>query len=527
MAVDEQAYVFVEEGKEFTFGEYKYTVDQCAKGLLSMGFRKGDSLMIFCPNTTSWWIIFSACARIGVMSASVHPGYSKQEFFNAMDKVKAKAIFIPEKFKTLHFYQNLCKWIPEITTSAPGQVCSKQHPNLTMVICDANRPLPGTVHVSEVFAGGNANLQAVEAEMCCDDPLTVIFTSGTTGAAKAACLTHHSFINNVRIAHRNLTAGDTEASTKLLCPLPFFHVFGLLNMFHPLISHTPTIVPAVGYDQLQTMKAIHEYRCTQMSGSPTMYIDLLNHPERSKYDLSSMKRCIMGGAICTPEIRQQVEENFGNETMALIGYGSTETSTVATSIKPTDPPKKRLQTVGKPIAHTEIKIANPETGVELPCGETGEIWIRGFNIFSGYIDEEAKTKEVLTSTRWYRSGDIGTMDSEGFIYVVGRLKDLIIRGGENVHPIDIEIELDAHPAVEQSQVVGVPDKRMGEEICAFVSLKENKNATAEELRDFLKGKIAYFKIPKYFLFEHDLPKTAIGKVQKHKLREKAIEELGL
>ncbi|OQR70934.1 acyl-CoA synthetase family member 2 [Tropilaelaps mercedesae] len=524
-APDKLAYIFVEESKRFTFAEFHHAVEKCATGLLGMGLKKGDSFMIFCPNTANWWILFAACAKIGVLTASVHPGYSKQEFLNALDKVKVKAIFIPEKFKTLHFYENLCKWMPELAKSAPGQLSSARYPELRTVIVDSDHALPGTVNVNDVLAGDQVDLEAAESDTSCDDSLTVIFTSGTTGAAKAACLTHHSFINNMLLT--NNTLHTTERSNlKVVSSLPFFHVFGLMNASIPLVSHGMTVFPSIGYDQVMLMKAIQEYGCTEMLGSPTMYVDLLNHPERPKYDLSSLKRCIMGGSICTTEMRRMVEEGFGG-VVALAGYGATEVSTVATVLRESDPLEKRMHTVGKPLAHTEIKVANVNTGVEVPCGEAGEIWIRGFHLFRGYLGERNKTDEVLTSTRWYRTGDLGVMDADGFVSIVGRLKDLIIRGGENIHPIDIEVELDSHPAVAESHVVAVPDDRLGDEICAVVVLNDGHEISEEQLREHLKDKIAYYKMPKYFLFEYDVPKTAIGKAQKNKLRKIAVEKLGL
>ncbi|XP_003741506.1 acyl-CoA synthetase family member 2, mitochondrial [Galendromus occidentalis] len=520
---DKVAYTFVESNRSFTFGEFREHVDRCAKGLLAAGLSKGDTLLIFAPNIPNWLLIFAACSKLGVVSASVHPAYSKPEFFNAIEKVKPKAIFIPDEFKTIKFYGNLCKWIPELATSSPGQLSSAQFPSIKTVIVESEKTLPGTVNMKEISQGGNADLEAAEAKVGCDDPLTVIFTSGTTGSAKAASLIHHGFINNCQIVTDIMVR--TEDQPCIMNPLPLFHVFGLLSATIPILSDYRTIFPAIGYDQIAIMKSIQDYKCTRMTGSPTMFIDLINHPERSKYDMSSLVYCTMGGSICTTETRKLVEETFG--CLSLTGYGSTETSTVCSLIRPDDPPEKRMVSVGRPLPHVEMKIADPETGVEVPCNETGEVWIRGFNIFNGYLGEEAKTKDVITPSRWYRSGDIGTMDDEGYFNIVGRLKDLIIRGGENIHPIDVEVELDSHPAVEESHVIGVPDKRLGEEVCAVIVLRDGAEASPEELRAYLKDKVAYFKIPKYFLFELDVPKTAIGKAQKNKMREAATKKLGL
>lgn len=527
VAGNKTAYHFVaENNREVTFSQLQADVYSCCQGLLAADIKKGDSVLIMSPNSYNWAIMFSALAKLGILSASVHPAYTQQELTNAINKVKCKAIYIPESFQVLKFYENLCKWIPELSSSAPGQLNSAQFPFLKTVIADSNRNLPGTINMREIMEGGVASVEDAEAKVGCDDPLTVIFTSGTTGSAKAAVINHHGFINNAVIVTNMVrrTRGNAQA---IVCnPLPLFHVFGLMTAVgQTLIGQQQVVFPSMGYDQVAMLKSIQDYGCTELSGSPTMYVDLIHHPRRQEFDLSSLKFCMMGGNICTPEVREFVKTNLNVDV--LVGYGATETSTVASVVRSDDPEDKKMTTVGRPIEHVEMKVADPETGRELPVGEAGEVWIRSFNIFNGYLGEEEKTKEVMTSSRWYRTGDVGTMDSDGYFTICSRLKDLVIRGGENIHPIDVESLLDNHPAVSEAHVIGVPDKRMGEELCAWIVLNDGAQVTAQQLQDFLRDKLAYFKIPRYFIFDDDVPKTAIGKAQKNKMRITATKKLGL
>ncbi|CAN7991290.1 unnamed protein product, partial [Ixodes pacificus] len=517
-------WVFMNESLEVTFAEYKKDVDQVCRGLLSAGFEKGDSVAIWSPNTYNWVVFYGAMAKAGIVSACVHPAYTAAEFERCLVKVGCKGIYIPESFKTLKYYQTLCNLIPELKDSKPGQINSNKYPYLKCVIVDSDKALPGCVTSKEIFQGGNSNLGEAEKKVGIDDPLTIVFTSGTTGHPKAAMLSHHGFVNNTMVYHyRN----PLDTVVTLCNPLPFFHVYGMtLALGQPVVRGQKVVIPNPGYDTHDVLKAIHTYRCTEVAGAPTMITDMISHPERSKYDLSCLTKVVMGGNIVTTEVRKLAEKEFPHAKV-WTGYGATETTTATTLVSELDPDSKRFNTVGRPLAFVELKIADPNTGVETPVNEPGEIWVRGHNIFLGYYGDEEKTREAITPARWYKTGDLGTLDEDGYLSIIGRLKDMVIRGGENIYPIEIEAVLNTHPAIEECLVIGLPDERMGEELCAWVVLKPDAKATDAELQEFCKGKLSHFKVPRYFVYEADYPKTAIGKAQKNLMRDAARKKFNL
>ncbi|XP_064470321.1 medium-chain acyl-CoA ligase ACSF2, mitochondrial-like [Ornithodoros turicata] len=422
-------WIFSKECKHITYGEYKNDVDKACRGLLAAGLQKGNPVALCSPNTYHWLVMYGALAKSGIVSACIHPSCTPSELETCLKKADCAGIYVPESFETIKYYQLLNDMIPELKNSPPGQLRSKR----------------GCINLRDIFDGGSSDIVEVEKNVSFDDPLTIIFTSGTTGTPKAAAISHHGFVNNVVAYHY-----------------------------------------------------------------------------RNPFDRCAVT---MGGTVCTTDSRKLVGEKYN--AAVVVGYGATETSTVACVAAYTDPEVKKMTTVGKPLPFTEAKIADPLTGKETSINEPGEVWIRGHNVFLGYYGEEAKTREVITPARWYKTGDIGTMDEDGYVTITGRSKDVVIRGGENVYPVEVEGVLNGHPDVHEAFVLGVPNERMGEELCAWIVPKESSNIKDEELREHCKGKISRFKTPKYFVHEREYPKTSIGKPKKQEMRTLAVKKLGL
>ncbi|XP_077537770.1 medium-chain acyl-CoA ligase ACSF2, mitochondrial-like isoform X1 [Haemaphysalis longicornis] len=520
---DSVGWAFVQEDKECTFAQFQEQVDKLARGLLSIGFGKGDTLAIWSPNTFNWVLIAGAMAKVGIVSASIHFALTASEVERCLNTVDFKGIYIAEPFKVFDYYEVLCSLVPELRNSKPGELDSKKYPSLKTVIADGDRKLPGCFSLRELAEGGKADLQAAQEQVGMDDPFTIVFTSGTTGNPKAAVLSHHSFVNNViALDHR------VQFSQENICcnPLPFFHVYGLsVVLGRTLVPGMKSVVPSPSFDLAATLKAIQQHRCTDISGSPTMYLDIINSPLRKHYDISSLQRAETGGNIVTPAVRKLIREKLN--VPVRVGFGASELTAAMTIVSEHDPDDKQIHTVGRPLAYLEMKIADPVTGREQPVHTPGEVWCRGHNVFLGYYNDEQKTRECMTNAGWYKTGDVGVMDEDGYVTIVSRIKDVVIRGGENIFPGEVEDVLNTYPAVHESLVIGVPDERMGEEVCAWVVLKEGANVTDDELKEYCKDKLTRFKIPRYFIYNPNVPRTPIGKAQKAKMRPLATEMLGL
>lgn len=520
---DRVGWAFVQEGRLCTYAEYKDQVDRLAQGLLSAGFAKSDPLMIWSPSTFNWTLVAGAAAKAGVLSASTHFGLTPPEFEKCLTTVNFKGIYIPRPFKSFNYYEMLCSLIPELKDSPPGQLKSKKHPSLTTVIIDSDQSVPGCVSLRDLMQGGEADLQAAQKNVTAGDPFTIVFTSGTTGAPKAAVLSHSNFINNVLMYDQR--AKLTQA-TVMCNPLPFFHVYGLsVVLARPLVLGVNAVVPAPAYDAAAVLKAIQEHRCTELCGSPTMFLDIINTPLRKQFDISSLQRGESGGTVVTPAIRSLVREKLN--VSLRVGYGTSELTLAAIVTSNDDPDDKQLNTVGRPLAGLEVKIVDPTTGAELPVGTPGEVWGRGPNVFLGYYNDEQKTKEAMTPDGFYKTGDVGVMDDDGFVTIISRLKDVVNRGGEKVYPTEVEELFHTHPAIQECHILGVPDGRLGEEVCAWIVLKPDAKVTDGELKEYCKGKLSHFKIPRYFIYDANVPKTPIGKPQKARMRLLASKELGL
>ncbi|XP_056221819.1 medium-chain acyl-CoA ligase ACSF2, mitochondrial [Seriola aureovittata] len=526
---DREALVFLEGGVRKTFAQFQQDVDQAAAGLLALGLKKGDRLGMWGPNTYEWVLFQFATAKAGIILVSVNPAYQLQEVEFALQKVGCKVVVCPTQFKSQKYCDMLRRICPEIESSSPSDIKSARLPDLRSVIVLDSRQ-PGMLHLDDVMQAGSSQyvqqLQDLQKKLSFDDPINIQFTSGTTGAPKGATLSHHNIVNDAYFVGRRV-GYHWRPDTRICLPVPLYHCFGSVGGGMCMAVHgTSLIFPSAGYDGKANIAALESERCTFIYGTPTMYVDMVNQLDLPKYDLSSVEAGIMAGSPCPPELVKKVISVMGIKEIT-IGYGTTENSPVTFCGATTDNMERKSETVGFIIDHLEAKIVNPTTREVVPLGMLGEIMIRGFAVMLAYWGDKAKTEECITETGWYKTGDIGSLDAYSYLRIEGRIKDMIIRGGENVYPAEIEQFLHTHPKVKEAQVVGIEDARMGEEICACIKLVDGQECTAEEIKAFCKGQIAHFKIPRYVLFVSSYPLTITGKIQKNKLREESEKQLGL
>ena len=513
---DREALVVRQQNVRWSWGELGRRVDDLAAGLLSLGLERGDRVGIWAPNRSEWTLAQFATAKAGLILVNVNPAYRRSELEYAMNKVECKALILAPALKTSNYL--------EITDDL---VKANKLPHLRHIVRLGAEKTPGMLNFDDVAtAGGNAErmkLAELGPKLQFDDAINIQFTSGTTGHPKGATLSHHNILNNGYFVAEGLKLTPDD---RLCIPVPLYHCFGMVMGNLGCLTHGATMVyPAEAFDPLATLQAIAEERCTALYGVPTMFIAQLDHPEFAKFDLKSLRTGIMAGSPCPIEVMKKVQSQM-NMSEVTIAYGMTETSPVSTQCATDDPVERRVSTVGQVLPHIEIKIVDPE-GKAVPRGETGEFCTRGYSVMKGYWNDAEKTRDAIDEAGWMRTGDLATMDEEGYVNIVGRLKDMVIRGGENVYPREIEEFLYSHPKIQDVQVIGVPDPRYGEEICAWIKLKAGQSATPEEIREFCKGQIAHYKIPRYIEFVPEFPMTITGKIQKFVMREQTISKLGL
>jgi fatty-acyl-CoA synthase len=501
---------------KWTWGDLGRRVDEFAAGLLALGMERGDRLGIWSPNCSEWVVTQFAAAKAGVILVNINPAYRRTEFEYVMNKAGCRALVVAPAFKTSD-YLGMVKELMKA-----GKL-----PHLERVIRLGSEKTPGMLNFDEIAAMGgnreNAKLTELRNHLHPDDAANIQFTSGTTGSPKGATLSHRNLLNNGYFVGEclHLTSDD-----RLCIPVPLYHCFGMVMGNLGCLTHGSTMVyPSEAFDPLATLQAIADERCTALYGVPTMFIALVNHPEFARFDLRSLRTGIMAGSPCPIELMKKVQCLMHLREIT-IAYGMTETSPVSMQSATDDPLELRVSTVGRVQPHLEIKIIDG-SGNTVPRGETGEFCARGYSVMKGYWNEPEKTAEVIDENGWMHSGDLATMDREGYVSIVGRLKDMVIRGGENVYPREIEDYLSRHPAVQDVQVIGVPDVKYGEEICAWIKLHDATTATADEIRAFCRGEIAHFKIPRYIEFVSEFPMTITGKIQKYVMRERMVQKLGL
>ncbi|CAG4903023.1 AMP-binding protein [Paraburkholderia saeva] len=519
------AVVFREQRIRWTWKEFSDEVDILAAGLLALGIEKGDRVGIWSPNRVEWLLTQFATARIGAVLVNINPAYRLAELEYALNKVGCKAIISAHSFKSSMYLEMLQELAPELAVHAPGELRAERLPELRYVIRMCDTETPGMLTFSDVIEQGRASLDAarldaIGATLSAHEPINIQFTSGTTGNPKGATLTHSNVVNNARYIAMAMRLGEDDS---LCIPVPLYHCFGMVLAVLACVSVGANMVfPGEAFDPLATLTAVAEEQCTALHGVPTMFIAELDHPEFARFDLSRLRTGIMAGSPCPIETMKKVvsKMHLGEITIA---YGMTETSPVSFQSSTTDPLDKRTTTVGRIQPHLEVKLVDA-SGDVVPVGETGELCTKGYSVMLGYWGDEAKTRESIVDG-WMHTGDLATLDAEGYCNIVGRLKDMLIRGGENIYPREIEEFLFRHPKIQSVQVFGVPDPKYGEEVCAWIVLRPGEQATAQDVQEFCRNQIAHYKVPKHIRFVDELPMTVTGKVQKFVMRERMIEEL--
>ena len=510
-----------------TYSELRQAVDRLAAGLLALGLEPGDRIGIWSPNNMEWVLTQFATAKIGLILVNINPAYRLSELEYALNKVKCKALILAERFKTSDYVTLLRELTPELATAVPGRLASKRLPNLRAVVVLGQEQHAGAFRFVDLMARDaetqRRRISELSRALQFDEPINIQFTSGTTGSPKGATLSHHNILNNGFFVGEAMQLTEED---RLCIPVPLYHCFGMVLGNLAALTHGACMVfPSEGFDPLATLQAVAEERCTALHGVPTMFIAQLDHPEFARFDLASLRTGIMAGSPCPIEVMKRAVSQM-HLSEITIAYGMTETSPVSFQSSTQDPLDRRVSTVGRIQPHIEVKVVDSE-GRVVPRGTPGELLTRGYSVMLGYWDDAARTRESIDAARWMHTGDLATIDDEGYCNIVGRIKDMIIRGGENVYPREIEEYLYHHPAVQDVQVFGVPDDHYGEEICAYIKLRPGMEATGEDIIAFCRGQIAHFKVPRYVKFVDQFPMTVTGKVQKFAMRDQAIAELGL
>ncbi|HEY2222340.1 AMP-binding protein [Actinomycetospora sp.] len=505
---DGEALVDRAQGLRYTWAEFVTEVDALAVGLLDLGIEKGDRVGIWAPNCAQWTLLQYAAAKVGAILVNVNPAYRTHELEFVVNQAGVRMLVAARSFKTSMY----AEMIETVRPNCPGLE--------RVVITDTEQWASLFVHDGDL-----GRVRSRQDQLSADDAINIQYTSGTTGFPKGATLSHHNILNNGYFVGR--LCGYTEAD-RVCIPVPFYHCFGMVMGNLACSSSGATmVIPAPGFDPKLTLEACAEERCTSLYGVPTMFIAELSLPDADSYDLAPLRTGIMAGSPCPVEVMKQVVERFGM-TEVTICYGMTETSPVSTQTRADDSLDRRVSTVGRTLPHLESKIVDPETGLTVPRGTPGELCTRGYSVMLGYWEQPEKTAEVIDRARWMHTGDLGVMDDEGYVNITGRIKDMVIRGGENVYPREIEEFLYTHPDILDAQVIGVPDERYGEELMAWVRLRDGvAELSAEAVREFASGKLAHYKIPRYVRVVEEFPMTVTGKVRKVEMRSEAVELLGL
>ncbi len=524
---DNEALVVPHQGVRWRYGDFVERVDALAAGLLALGLEPGDRLGIWSPNNSEWALTQFAAAKAGLVLVNINPAYRLAELEYALNKVECRALVTAEAFKSSRYLEMLRRLAPELDTARPGALKAEKLPHLETVVRLGEDESAGMYNFAEVpgLAGAaeRERLAALAGTLQFDDPINIQFTSGTTGFPKGATLSHHNILNNGYFNGVTLQLG---AGDRVCIPVPLYHCFGMVmgNLMSACFGAT-MVYPSEAFDPLEVLRAVEAERCTVLYGVPTMFIAELDHPEFASFDLSSLRTGTMAGSPCPIEVMRRVIGAMHMEEVT-IAYGMTETSPVSFQSATDDPIERRVSTVGRVHPHVEVKVVDGD-GRVVPCGVAGELMTRGYSVMSGYWNDDAMTAEAIDRAGWMHTGDQATIDAEGYCNIVGRIKDMVIRGGENVYPREIEEFLYRHPKVQDVQVIGVPDEKYGEELCAWIKLRDGEDAGEDEIKAFCKDQIAHFKVPRYVRFVDEFPMTVTGKIQKFKMRETMIAELAL
>ena len=525
---DAEALVSRHQGLRYTYRALAELVDRAARGLMASGIERGDRVGVWSPNRAEWVVTQFATARMGAILVNVNPAYRQHELEYALGQSGVKMLVAAPGFRSHDYRATLVEILPELASATPGELRAERLPELRSIVLLGGGVAPGMLPWDDLLERASAvdpaALEARAAALQFDDPINIQYTSGTTGYPKGATLSHHNILNNgFFVGERmRLTSAD-----RLCIPVPLYHCFGMVLGNLACVTHGATMVyPGEAFDPLAVLETIQAERCTAVHGVPTMFIAELDHPEFARFDLSTLRTGIMAGSPCPVEVMKRVNTAM-HMTEVEICYGMTETSPVSFQTLPEDDEERRVATVGSVHPHVEVKVVDPASGAVVPRGTPGELLTRGYLVMLGYWGNDAATRAAIDAAGWMHTGDLAVMRDDGYVNIVGRIKDMIIRGGENVYPREIEEFLYGHPKVADVQVIGVPDPRYGEEVMAWVRLKDGETSDPEELRAYCRGRIATYKIPRYVKFVDAFPMTVTGKIQKFKMREQAIEELGL
>jgi fatty-acyl-CoA synthase len=524
---DNDALVYPERGLRLTWREFNEVCNKVAKGLLKLGIKKGDNIAIWAYNVPEWVVLMFASAKIGAVLVTVNTAYKSAELEYIMNQSDSTTLFMVRSWKDTDYVATLTEVVPELAATKPGELNNAKVPLLKTVVFIGEETPGGMLNFEQVVEMGqevtDAELAAVAASVDINDTIQMQYTSGTTGFPKGVMLTSHNLVNN------GFNIGECMKFTekdRLCIPVPFFHCFGSVLAVLASVTHGTAMIPVELFDPLKVLQTVEKERCTAVHGVPTMFIAELEHPEFSKFDLSTLRTGIMAGSVCPIEVMKRVVRDMHMTDITIV-FGQTESSPGITQSRTDDPIELRVATVGRALPGAEVKIIDIETGATLPPGKQGELCARGYMVMKGYYKMPEETAKVIDADGWLHTGDLAVMDENGYCKITGRIKQMIIRGGENIYPKEIEEFLYTNPKISDVQIYGVPDRKYGEQVMAAVILKKGVTMTEEEVREFCRGKIANYKIPKYVKFVDSYPMTASGKIQKFKLRDMAIKELHL
>ncbi|MGH8082020.1 MAG: AMP-binding protein [Lysobacter sp.] len=523
---ERDALVVPPQSVRLSWRAFDAAVDRLGAGLLQLGLAPGDRIGVWSLNRAEWVLLQFATARAGLILVNINPAYRTHELEYALNLVACRALAIVPSFKTSRYLDMLRELAPELDRDPPGGLHAQRLPELRHVLAMGAGAPPAGTHAFDAIAAcddaeAHAQLRAAAARLSPDDAVNIQFTSGTTGAPKGATLTHRNIVNNGFFVGEAMRLSERD---RLCIPVPFYHCFGMVLGNLACVTHGACmVIPGEGFDPLATLQTVADERCTGLHGVPTMFIAELEHPRFGEFDLSSLRTGIMAGSNCPIEVMKQTVERMHMEQVT-IAYGMTETSPVSFQTVPDDPLARRVDSVGRVHPHVEVRVVD-EHGDTVPRGDIGELLTRGYSVMQGYWGDPQRTAEAIDADGWMHTGDQAVIDTDGYAHIVGRLKDMLIRGGENVYPREIEEFLYAHPAIADVQVFGVPDPKFGEEVCAWIRLAEGAALDAEAVRAFCQGRIAHYKIPRYIEFVDSLPMTISGKPQKFVMREQMVERL--
>ncbi len=526
-----EALVSAHQKRRFSYAALQAEANRLASALLRSGLVPGERVGIWSHNNAEWVLMQLATAKAGLILVNINPAYRTSELEYALNKVDCRALVTMARFKTSDYLGMLRELAPEYAHGQAGQLASSRLPHLRSVVwvdeAGVGADEPGFGRFSQLMASGDAadpRVAEVQRTLKATDPINIQFTSGTTGFPKGATLTHRNILNNGFFIGEAMKLGPAD---RLCIPVPLYHCFGMVLGNLACLTHGSTIVyPNDGFDALSVLQTVQDEKCTGLHGVPTMFIAELDHPRFPEFDLSSLRTGIMAGSPCPTEVMKRVVSDM-HLSQITIAYGMTETSPVSCQSSIDTPLDKRVSTVGLAQPHLEVKIIHPESGDIVPTGVSGELCTRGYSVMHGYWEEPARTGEAIDADGWMHTGDLATMDAEGYVNIVGRIKDMVIRGGENIYPREIEEFLFRHPKVQDVQVVGVPDTRFGEELCAWIVTRPGETLDEDDIRDFCKGQIAHYKVPRYICFVQGFPMTVTGKIQKFMIRDEMKAQLGL